>query len=544
MKRAFLSGSILIMIFSLNAFNGQSFRMLSTGGLLEDDYDLMLDPARIPLIKGGRTYTNLSDILNGWLQNSYLLGGNTKLATIYLAGLYDRSSTRTPQYTNLQDRYGNPLTGDAEIYNTVLEDRDGNGNYDWEELSHLMESAWWENAFSDMYLGIGGYLGKNRIGFGFIANNTTGRIIASAQNYNYTNTHLSLITQEIVYSDSSQGTGTMDFSNHSKNYFLSFWMPVVRNLDMGFQLGMNPFNTGNTFQDTSFLMQDWSPEDISTIDTHTEHSRDFTDFPQHSNDLYFSAKTIYNSGKKEIWGVITMSHTGIGIKDNIEHHFNSVVDSTTVGPGIQITLDTTDTIAMSNGSGSNNEISFFGKIIHRPSDKVRFAMGINLVSGNGSITTTTNDNYEAFHLYQDGDTASLDHDDFTRVTTSSDSITNITTYNYSQISLPVGFEWAVKPEVLLRAGANYRYYYRNQTTTSTLDSVSVQHTRTDYGDGTYTESIITPNNENKGSSETKITKTPKTNYYFGVGFIPLPSFQIDVTMTTTFIFNASLTYKF
>ncbi len=394
-----------------------------------------------------------------------------------------------------------------------------------------------------MYLGIGGYLGKNRIGFGFVANNSSNTNISLLQNFNYTNTHTSLITQETVYNDTNAGTGSSVFTMTSKDYFLSFWMPVATNLDMGFQLGMNPFNTGNTSQDTSFLMQDWSPDDNSTVDTHTEHARDFTDFPQHSNALYFSAKTIYNSAKKEIWGVITMSHTGISIKDNIEHHFTSVADSTTLGPGIQIVLDTTDTISSSNGSGSNNEISFFGKIIHKPSDKVRFAMGINLASDNGSITTTTNDDYTTYHLYQDGDTASLDHDDFTKVTTSSDSLTNITTYNYSQISLPVGFEWAVKPEVLLRAGANYTFYYRNQTTTSILDSISAQHTRTDYGDGTYTESIITPNNENKGSSETKITRKPKTIYYYGVGFIPRPSFQIDVTMTTTFIFNASLIYK-
>jgi hypothetical protein len=73
------------------AYVPSSFRSQSTAGLWTDDYDLLFEPARIPLINGDRVYTALSNLVTGdeeqfgtSTDNFYLVGGSTsRVAPVY-----------------------------------------------------------------------------------------------------------------------------------------------------------------------------------------------------------------------------------------------------------------------------------------------------------------------------------------------------------------------------------------------------------------------------------------------------------------------------
>jgi len=211
------------------------------------------------------------------------------------------------------------------------------------------------------------------------------------------------------------------------------WMPIQKGTYAGFQIGVSPYNINTMSYDTSYGMKDWSPGDNS-IDTHTDMGRIYNENPSNVLDLYAKGKLIYKKKKIEMWGTMAMTYSNLKLDNGINEIFALSADSTTFGQGIMVTLDSTLTLNSGSGSGKNNEFAMFGKIIHKPSNNVRFALGMNIVRGNGEFTTTIYDSTYKYELYNDGDNQLNDPDDSIAVTISSDTIINRLTYVYTYLS--------------------------------------------------------------------------------------------------------------
>ncbi|RKZ21382.1 hypothetical protein DRQ16_03690 [bacterium] len=556
-KEVFMRRLVLLLLAGAVLFGyvPQSFRNISTGTLLEDDYDFILDPGRMVWVKGGRLYTNLSNLVttteglfNKTSLGTYLIGGKTTFGTLHLAGIYNRYSEENPLFTGYVDRYGNWIYGEGDIYYVHYEDRDNADGYDFMSEEHVVVSAYERYRSDDIYLGIGGLLTKTAsAGLGF----TMSRMRNTWFDYTLADTirDHDLILNEDVYVYGGEGAETGEYLNNYWSVFTSLWYAMDQKTRVGVALGYRKRNIEDNYDYWWTEEEDFSPEDPEVdVERYEVVERDYD--PLNTGGFYLTLRTRLGDIREPHQEIGLRLYTSGGSVDSARYYYmTGDEDRTTLGDGEEFLIDTTIVDELRNGSTGERGFSLWWKGIYVRDEKLTFGLGARFQAWSGERTDTIARSERSFEQYNDGDNEENDADDYVMTTSLFERWHERTTYAGYTITLPVGMEWRIKEYFAFRCGAVYSFTYATSTLVQQLIGKEPETRRIEYGDGTVDEDLLEdPSDVTDGVSNTEDWREPSLDYFYGFGINPLPSLQIDVmgcsNLTNLTNWRVSVTFKF
>ncbi|HIE05196.1 MAG TPA: hypothetical protein EYP58_00175 [bacterium (Candidatus Stahlbacteria)] len=521
--------SLIVVCFSLaSGYLPSSFRNISTANIFEDDYDLMLDPGRIPEIEGYRLYTNLSNLVTGLERpfidasvNYFLFGGSGLLkGNKYGGAILDNYSMNNPLPTGLLTREGDTIYGEGEVVNTEWQDTDGDGSYDYVINSEEYREAWDRDQDMNFYLGVA-VGGERRFGLAFIHEDNRNTTIDPLVNYKIENSETTLIDDRFTYllGDTLQ---TVDQTNGSSNSLLfSGWFGSDRAIN--FQLGFGMVSSDSLIEAGGYYFEDRNPGG-DTLDYLKVNTADTFHLPYSGFEIPIRLGMLqHHGGGSQSEYYFDFRYTTLSVGGGGERHNYTATDST-CRPGMVNAFDSVYT----QYSGSRGGYTAGLWTRHRFVISDRFAFGLGLALSNSSITdelidsTSQTGNY----TYDDGDGVSTANDS----TVTYDEMQNWKkkkTSTIRSISIPVGLEFKVINPVTFRLGARHTTTYYDIKTTENLMAFDPRRTRTDYGDGTYYETIDDEQLQS-GTSETDSPTIHSTDYYYGLGIMIGKNLQLDL----------------
>ncbi len=541
----------LVLCSMALAYMPGSFRWQSTAGLWEDDYDLLFEPARIPLIDGNRVYTNLSNFVSNQeeqfgtqTRNFFLVGGSSNLTTpLYPGIVFDKFCHKTPLFTGLVGRNNDSLFGKGRLFYTELKDLDSNGTYDYKRVDVTEAEAWNQGDNLDCYGGLGFRTGSLRLGFGCAHTESSRKYVDPGYCYTFHRTDSSLITglPTFLQSDSLEG---FDRSSLSRTRFLLGGWYDLDYLSVGLNGGyaLVSENTGHNHRGMTF--EDRSPANPAIVDYVETQFTDTTNTPYQGYQASLSTAAFY-CPRAEIESrfyvrlytqSLGVAEAGGGLEAN---HIDSVCH-----PGTATGYDSC--FHRYYGQRASQGMEFRTNQLFTLSDKflLGFGAGFGTRSWEDSLVDTTG--YLSFFSYDNGDTIS-GREDYQTTVRSSDEWLNRTTGRANILTLPVGFEYRILYPLALRLGAVHRITWRDVTSIEELVASSPRHTRIEYGDGTFSEFVGEARQE-AGKSETVNTTTHSTEFSYGIGYCPIDNLQIDIMgfsrLTNLANWALSVTLKF
>ena len=532
----FLLFCILVFTTSAYPFTGSSFRLASTGRLLEDDFDLLFDPARIPEIKGERLYTSLSnfvdqneEVFSNTDNGFFLIGGSTDSEKNRYGGLvFDRLIDETPQFTGLFDRNGNPLFGMGEREDVTFFDDDGNNIYDRKSLFQETREARTEETAKDFFLGLARYFGDTRFGIGWEHNEGRTDTIRSGDNFTFRNEETNLITGDLLLTDDEIGTGFVRDKFNSNTLLLSYWFFAGQDLDVGLRVGVTPFSSQDMEWWDEVQMTNRSPTDPS-IDSYNRFES-FTDsVPTKGLGIRGGGTGFYDWNETVQTRVfLNIFTSSFDIKEGarLETIFQDA-DTLTLGGDYVVSSNNNSTTGPITGDGSSQSLDLFTYTWAKLTDDVTFAIGIRGTGTTRDETRITDQSTVEVFSYNDGDGVP-EFADSTVTVTSSQVVEEKTSSSVNQLSVPVGIEFKIKKPVFLRLGAIHTETFTDRTTNDVQTEYSESLRHAEYGDGTFSDDLVDPSFQIPGTSETTESRSSETVYTYGLGIFVSKNLQIDL----------------
>jgi hypothetical protein len=549
MRYLVIAGLVISTVLALSPMG--SFRYQSTAFLWEDDYDLLFDPARIPLIQGSRIYTNLSNFISNQEEHfsqrseDYLLiGGSTDLLVIYPGFVYDKYCSKEALPTGLFSQYEyDTLFGDAKTVATEWLDLDNNGSYD-HRVTHVNERQAWDDLTDvDYYIGLGYKSNDLRLGLSFFNHNSSNTYTNPYYNSIYDRRDSSLISGNLTYTVNDTLAGPDNYEMDSKRFMVSGWYDFEQ-FSVGLMAGFNPISRDSNYIHTGSSFENRSPSNPNIQD--------------------FFKSTMVDTLRKPWSG--TIIPIGLTVfaypRDNMESRFylNFFMRQEKLGSDASsfryTTMDSTGQPGMANsesmnwhmyrGGLSSTGINFRTTQLFTVTD--RFDLGFGLEFGAWNWEDTLADTMASFEVYEynNGDTIS-GPEDFRMTMTSSEEWLKKVTGGKKVFSLPVGFDFRLTPSISLRLGAIHSVTWTDITTTGLLRAFEPILTRYEYGDSTFSE-MVGPQSEVQATSETINNIDHNTTFTYGIGFNPIKNLQIDImgfrNLTNLTNWKLSITFKF
>lgn len=502
----------------------ESFRSASTGSLLEDDLDVMLDPAGLPTLQGYRLYTNLSNlatagkddyVFNNGSNNYYLLGGSGKVMGYGYAGmLFDRRA----------ESYRDTTLTNSSVYS----DNDANGTYDQKTVTDAMNSDYSKNAWTDLWLGYGRNFGAGRLG---------ALVYRQAGTNNTMPTGLNTISH-IVATDLVTGNVTSD-ANTEKSFnsltvrsvtggAVSYWMPMGDKIDLGLAGGVN-IRLATEYDTMTYSLTSTDPSAAGTNGT-TIDSTGYVDIIPTDNvglELNVRGAAIYK------WSDNVKTRTDLVFStlsgERTDGYHNSEYNSLTANQlptGVQSTninrTYTSDPITQDNHRMS---LSLLTKTTAKLGEKVEMAMGLGFGTSTRDYSTKYTQEYNQTTVYNDGDAATMP--DQTIIVNGTVDYQCVYTESNFGISAPVGLEFNITKPFVFRLGATPTYNTMNSTKDS-LYEYTPNKTITIDAWGDTTQTIPATVDGNWGRCTVRNESNILVNYAYGAGWKISENLQIDL----------------
>lgn len=509
----------------------ESFRYQSTARLWEDDYDLLFDPARIPQIEGSRLWTSLANFVSGseemFSNGSHpylLLGGTTSFGTWYPGFVYDRSSSKDPMATGLDDPYGNPIYGEGFVRTINYNNPDSLGNFQFRETTEDQRFAFDAHAWSDYYVAIGTQMNDMRFGFGYMHEDHKGTYTDPANNYRYYNYTEDLRgSSDTLFggSDSAVYAGDNITTSSNNEFILSGWMDK-ENWSAGLTFTYEMISSDEEAIINGFEA-DYANPDPSTFYTTTDVIDSLT-IPESGSEIEIDAKLFYNYSEtaqgRFYLGYFTRS-TSYG--DDATSYYNEFIEAD-LDPYLWQTNNTTFT----NYAGDFSSSGFRAgtKQLFHVSDRFRFGIGLLWSSSSINDTTYTQDSTVDMHEWF-GDTLIVD----TVITSwSGESWAMTREGSINSFVIPVGVEFNVTDPFVFRMGATHTLAKNNITTAYTFDDAAWQQQVTHIVIDDTIEAYVYPDPgaRPEDTQEDDNATISSTNYYYGFGWMVTDNLQIDV----------------
>ncbi|MGD8979293.1 MAG: hypothetical protein PVH23_04420 [candidate division WOR-3 bacterium] len=520
----------LVIMLSLSfGLVTESFRYQSTAGLFEDDYDLLFDPARIPEIGGARLWTSLANFVTGdenlfsdGSQPYVLVGGVAGLGNLYPGAMYDRSAEKTALNTGLNDPYGSPIFGDAELTVINWNNPDTLGNFTNRTVETRTRSAYDLVGSSDWYLALATTLNSIRLGFGFMHGDSKITTTDPANNFTYLYTSEDLINDTLEYQRSANFAGDEILDNSHNDFRFSAWLDrdnIAFGLNVDFEM-MSMTDEAIVLGDSAEydypMNQDTSYTLVSIFDSLTQ--------PQSGNRIGIGLKSFYNYNENSQGRFYIDFYTqSMSYGDDAMDYFFKTRELSYN----TFTWDTTNAVTYYDGSSSSKGIRVGTKHLFNVSERVKFGIGFFFNTSSYSDSTTARDTTVTIRVFDNGDTIS-GPEDYTRTITQSETWMTMIDGSTNRFSIPVGVEFMITKPLVFRLGAQHTLAYNDYTTTTELIDYEPQRTLTVYGDGSQTEVIEDPGPRPERSVEQETEKVPETDYYYGLGWMVTNNLQIDL----------------
>lgn len=513
------------------AYLPSSFRMQSTAGIWPDDYDLLFEPARIPLTSGNRVYSGLSNLVTATEEqfgsarsNFVFVGGSTSLLGPFYPGLlYDRHAEQTPLFTGLVPAGGDSLFGSGRIVNSELRDLDSNGTYDFKSERVEEARAMDEQTDADYHLGIGYRTGSLRLGAAYTRDDSRSASTSPSLNYRSERRDSSLIDNRLVFHELDSASGTDEYGQTSNRLTLNGWYDLA-SVKVGLLGAFTLIDRTTPFRSLEYGWVDRSPADPTVIDYVHTMSVDSSDVPAAGN---------------RIGGMLSVFHLPTAVLESryyVSAYTQSLVVADDAGgrsvfsadsvthPGYDTASRTADT--RSAGTYAARNLDVRTRQLFRVSERFRvgFGLGLSMTASEDSLVdSTANHEYLA---HNNGDLVP-GAEDYRSVKTWSEMWTDHVTRAENVLSLPLGVEFTAFSPVDIRLGVNPTVTWHDETHTRQLGAFTPMHTRVDYGDGSFSETIGDAPSE-RGTSETRTSKTYATVFSYGLGYRPVENLQIDL----------------
>lgn len=545
----------LLITFALALSPAGSFRYQSTANLFEDDYDLLFDPARIPLISGSGVYTNLSNLVSNQeeqfgnhSENFLLVGASTDLFKIYPGVVLDKYHNKMALPTGLFGRGSNEewldtLRGDAKTVETDWEDQDNNGSYDHRVTEVNERKAWDESKDIDYYIGLGFKTNDLRLGISFFNTSTCNTFTNPYYNWIYDRRDSSLVSSALTYRVNDTFAGPDKYKTDAKRVALSGWYDMAK-LSFGVMLGFTPISRDSEYIHTGTTYENRSPANPSILDYYKTTMLD--SFKKPYTGAYIPiGLTLFAYPKENIESRFYLNFFTNSEKlgDNAASYMHNTVDSTGLpGRALEDELSSHKYLGNLNGKGIDFRTTQLFKVTER------FDLGFGLELGTRDWYDSTVDklSYSRVYEFNNGDTIH-GHEDYRIITNSSQDWVTKISGKATTFTLPVGFDFRLVPSLSLRLGAIYSITCTDVTTTGLLGAFEPTFTRTEYGDSTFSETVE-PTSEIQATSETISRSENDTYFTYGVGFNPIKNLQIDImgfrNLTNLGNWKLSVTFKF
>lgn len=468
----------------------ESFRSASTASLLDDDLDIMLDPARMTSIEGYRLYTQLSNIFDkneevfgdNMNNNYYLIGGCGPVKEFGKLGLlYDRNFYRSND-TSRTNATTISYSGFIPSHRSVTD----NTYYYGEQRQ---DTHWW--------LGFGKELAFGKAGILFYHLGSYDKYQpATESNMKVETQTTDLVTGQLESMSVLENSATEDYVRNVWGGALSFWRPMTDKLDLGLALGLNAY-TANEYDTTLH---------------HYEYSNPAA-----------GGNSIVADGK-EYWDIIPHDHVGAEINarlagvwkwsDNVttradiafttlsgsrdDGKMSHVYDSSAV-----FTLPTgtrsdvynlTEEAPAVHQEDSYGAVEFFTKTTAQLGEKVVLGMGLGFGSYKRDYLTSYAGTYSQSRVYNDGEPA-VWNDVIVYINANVDYKETYTEAMKALVA-PVGLEFKLTDNFVIRLGARHNFIYRD--TTENTSQI-------------YTNPVVTQINPNTNDTIQTVVYNPYTN---------------------------------
>lgn len=543
---------LAVVVTGITLAQPQSFRSMSTGGMILDDLDLWFSgmlftqpvPDRLLDLNGIRVYTGLSNLSTGTdmifeetdnTRGGFLLGGSwSPNGKPYGLGiLTEFMDDRILEDLFLAGPGGFPFVyGQGEVEGTWSEytDSDGDGTLDTRHTVYQKETG--RSDSTSLSAGVYGAWAPNeslKLGLGISMIQTESEINSGDMNYSTTVSDSNIVDGIETYFMDNDASGTEKETMNGMRVSVSGRGPMTDKLEIGgmFQYSSLSSDISSEIEETG--IEDFLPDESDIYDISVwSMSEDYTISTSGNRfggglDMGFQ---IDEDWKLEFAGAYYMMSL-----DGTTGDFSINFDSTyivTIDPFI----DTTD-VSMT-GSGdvtkdiSNNIFTTGLKISATPAKAVIISIGtLFSIHDNENTMQYTSSNTE-IETYSDGDGELSDPDDYVSTSIWSQTVETKTTSSTTRISIPIGLEFGVLPEVSVRLGASPGFVWENNEVTTDLIAASPMTTYTVYGDGTDRTVVEDPWYTTDGTrteSDDSYTEIP---FSYGVGYSPSDYVQIDL----------------
>jgi hypothetical protein len=528
-----------------------TFRSSSTSGLIFDDLDMWLGglfytqpvPDRLVDIEGNRLYTGLSNLSTGddraldespQGEGGFTIGGSVSLpnSAMGLGALGQFFDRRIFEDITLPGPGGSLLvSGSGEVEGSWSEfvDTDGDGAFDTRHTVHSSASGWADSTGTAMGLFGGWKPGGISFGLGAALISSDVSDQPSSLNFAETATDTNLTTGEPTHFYTSSSEGTETESSDVLMGVLSGSGSISYNV-----IGRGMF----MFQSISGAMG--STRGSSGMDDNMPGQPGVFDILVWDGNQDFSVDlggTTLGGGAGAEWdwgGGWRMELGGAGYITSLE---GTTADYVAAWDSLyQLTSGGLLGTISSTGAGAGDLAAQQDNTTIRGGSKVtaEFESGLTVSFGafyrsEGETTSnTTTASMTAIETYSDGDTQFADPDDYTAISTWSQTTEEKVTSSLTRISMPVGVEFPIVPRLVGRLGADPAFVWEKETTTNTLLDASPVITVTESGDGTVQETVENPWTTFDGTLVAADDSRTEIPFSYGMGFTPADQLQIDV----------------
>lgn len=533
------------------AYIPSSFRSQSTAGLWTDDYDLLFEPARIPLIDGSRVYTALSNLVSGQEEqfgnntnNFFLIGGSTSLLAPFYPGLlFDRQASRTPRFTGLIVPYtGDSLFGEGRQVYSEFQDLDSNGTYDHKLLEVNTAEAWDKYETTDAYLGVGYKVGALRLGAAFARSQYSSTVADPSNNFTYDRHDSSLVDGMLTYRETDTFAGFGDTCLSENSIMLNGWYDFST-LHLGLLGSFAPLTNDVKHDYRGLSFSNGSPANPAIVDYSREVSSDSADIP-YSGRRIGGTVSLFYVPKPEIESRFYVSaYTGSQATSTGGGLVTDMIDSV-AHPGTASSYDST--LHKYRGRQTRQGISASTQQLFTVTPRFRLGLGLGFATDAWKDSLRDSSADRSYETFDNGDSAP-GHEDYSSMTTSAVEWLTRTTGTDRVLTVPVGIEFKVAEPVALRLGALPTMTWRDETTVRELTSSVPWLKHTAYGDSTYVDQLG-DDREYPGESQTTTSLNYTTQFTYGIGYSPISNLQIDLMgfsrLTDLSNWQLSVTFKF
>ncbi len=542
--------ALLVIVISAVTFaQPQTFRSMSTSGLILDDLDewfsaLQPMPDQLLGIEGIRIYSGLSNLSSGTdlvfdetgsTRGSFLLGGSyvPVEASFGIGILSEFMNDRFFDELTLNGPQGDVyVSGEGSVEGTWSEfiDTNGDGTLDSRHTVHEAAEARTDSSLTAAGV-YGAYMASESFQFGlgvsYLSNST--EILREDDNRSISMTDSNLVTGEQTYSLDSVTEGLIKDDRNGLEVSASCTATLTDMLDFGGMLLFASLSSEVSNETQRSGNEDFLPGQSGVFDYITmSESENYSVSPggnRFGGGLNMDLILDEDWTLEAMGGFYTTSLNGNSDQYSISLDSSRIV---TIGSLIDSTIINMDGSGGSEIDIANDLFAFGTKLTFEPAEQFTISMGAGFSRSDFSNTVRNASNNTLVETYSDGDDVFADPDDFVSTTTWTQTDETISTASITRISIPVGLEFEILPKVRARLGASPAFVWKKETETTSLIDASPLVTHIVYGDGFEEQLVESPFETVDGTlveTDDNYTEIP---YSYGVGYTANDYIQIDL----------------